>query len=231
MKTKLEEYKADANEALCFKLGMYIIDAHYSLRKIFGVVAGQLSDSQNIFFGQNRKIIGFCFIQIHVLVFSNSVNTANLTKKSQNTQEIGAFFIHWRPSHPKYYLGVFLDYNFSSDILSGKVTKVIGYFRNLACFFRQTGFFCKTAITWTRLCYIQFYRCNFYSCENDNFQSFRWKCSVISMQTSQKLGSQSLNRHTCPLEIGKLRTTVDLSIQKLCTELHLNLIITSHPSL
>ena len=81
IKTKLEEYKADANEALCFKLGMYLIDAHYSLRKIFRVVAGQLSDSQNIFFGQNRKIIGFCFIQIHVLVFSNSVNTANLTKK------------------------------------------------------------------------------------------------------------------------------------------------------
>ena len=72
------------------------------------------------------------FYSALLVVFSNSVNTANLIENSQNTQEIDTIFIHQRPSHPKYCLGVFLDYNFSSDILSGKLTKFAGHFRNLA---------------------------------------------------------------------------------------------------
>ena len=51
----------------------------------------------------------------------------------QNTEEID----HWRPSHPKYCMGIFLDYNFLLDILSGKLTKFTGHFRN--CFYSPTN--------------------------------------------------------------------------------------------
>ena len=73
-----------------------------------------------------------------VLLYSNTglfkVNTANLMENSQNTQVICANFIHWRRSQPKKLSEHFLDNNFSSDILSGKLTKFAGHFRNLVSF-------------------------------------------------------------------------------------------------
>ena len=68
-------------------------------------------------------------------------------ENSQNTQEICAIFIHCGPSHPKYCLGIFLDYNFSLDILSGKLTKFAGHFRNLPVLSDRPTVFAKTAYT------------------------------------------------------------------------------------
>ena len=65
-------------------------------------------------------------------------------ENSQNTQEICVIFIHRRPSNPKYCLGIFLDYNFLSDILSGKLTKFAGHFRNLAVLSDRPTVFAKT---------------------------------------------------------------------------------------
>ena len=115
-----------------------------SPREIFRVVAGQLSDSLKNFVGQKRKMP---HKNNRVLLYSNtslSVNTANLIENSQNTQEICAVFTHSRPSHPKYCLGIFLDYNFSLDILSGKLTKFAGHFRILSVFSDRPTDFAKT---------------------------------------------------------------------------------------
>ena len=48
--------------------------------------------------------------------------------------------------HPKYCLGIFLDYNFSSDKLSDKLTKFIGHFRNLAVLSDRPAVFAKTVL-------------------------------------------------------------------------------------
>ena len=41
-------------------------------------------------------------------------------------------------------MGIFLDYNFSSDILSGKLTKLAGHFRNLPILSDRPTVFAKT---------------------------------------------------------------------------------------
>ena len=60
------------------------------------------------------------------------------------TQEIRAIFIHIRLS-PKNTVWTFFWINFSLDILSGKLTKFAGHFRNLAVLFDRLTVFAKTA--------------------------------------------------------------------------------------
>ena len=115
-----------------------------SLCENFWVLAGQLSDSLKIFVGQKRKMPDK---NNRVLLYSNT-SLSKFSKhckfdgNSPNTQEICAIFIHWRP---KYCLSIFLDYNFSSDILSGKLTNFAGHFRNLPFLSDRPAVFAKTA--------------------------------------------------------------------------------------
>ena len=99
-----------------------------------------------------RKSENFCWTEKwmpdknnRVLLYLNKgpskfSKNANLMENSQNTQKICAIFI----SHPKYSLGIFLDYNFSSDILSGKLTKFAEHFRNLPVLSDRPMVFAKT---------------------------------------------------------------------------------------
>ena len=95
----------------------------------------RVSDSLKFLVGQKRKMKDK---NNRVLLYSNTSLSkfrkhckfdAKLSKYRGNI--ICAIFIHWRPSHPKYCMGIFLDYNFLLDKLSGKLTKFAGHFRNL----------------------------------------------------------------------------------------------------
>ena len=109
----------------------------------------RVSDSLIFFVGQKRKMTDK---NNRVLLYSNTSLTkfskhckfdGKLSKYRGNTC-ICAIFIHWRPSHPKYCMGIFLDNNFLLDKLSSKLTKFARHFRKLACFVQQTVGFRKT---------------------------------------------------------------------------------------
>ena len=50
---------------------------------------------------------------------------------------------------PKYCLGIFLDYNFLSDILSAKLTKFAGYFPKFGGLSDRLAVFAKTELVST----------------------------------------------------------------------------------
>ena len=106
-----------------------------SLREIFLVVAGQLSDSLKNVVRQKRKIpdkniyrVLLC-LNTGLFIFSKHYKfDGKKTKYSGNMCNLHPL----KTRSPKYCLGIFLDDNVLSDILSAKLTKFSGHFQNLA---------------------------------------------------------------------------------------------------
>ena len=106
-----------------------------SLCEIFLVVAGQLSDSLKIFVRQKRKMphknIYRVLLCLNTGLFIFRKHYKFDGKKSKYTGNMCN--LHpLKTKSSKYCLGIFLDYNFLSDILSAKLTKFAGHFQNLA---------------------------------------------------------------------------------------------------
>ena len=105
-----------------------------SLCEIFLVVARQLSHSLKILSNRKEKcrtkISNRVLLCLNTGLFIFSKHYKFDGKKSKYTGNMCNLY-PLKTKSPKYCLGIFLDYNFLSDILSAKLTKFGGHFQNL----------------------------------------------------------------------------------------------------
>ena len=118
---------------------------HQSSRNLLSS-AGQLTDSIKNFVGQKSKMTDKNY---RVLLYSNT-SFSKFSKHCNFDGKLSKYrgnmcnFHPLETKSPKILYGRFLDYYFLLDILSGKLTKFAGHFRNLPVLFNRPTVFAKT---------------------------------------------------------------------------------------